>query len=177
MIIFSPQKSHLLKLSRCWLGTKIAFAGDYTYVQMIRHRKACRLTYHDWPLCKNEVYWIPTFFFFRNSKFWNRNSNFSTFQQRNLRKFFGPESLESKTESKFCFQWGSQKLEPKIWIPNQGACLRRLRTDPMGAIPCLRSAQPDSQLTRNIILLILVLNYIPMVKLPWNLTLTLTRVF
>jgi hypothetical protein len=29
-----------------------------------------------------------------------------------------PESSESKTESEFRFQWGSQKSEPKIGIPN-----------------------------------------------------------
>ncbi len=34
----------------------------------------------------NEVYWIPTFIFFWYSKFWNRNSNFSIFQQRNSKK-------------------------------------------------------------------------------------------
>ncbi len=63
------------------------------------------------------VYWIPTFIFFRNSKFRNRNSDFSIFQQRNSKKI-QPESSESKTESEFCFRWGSQKLEPKIGIPN-----------------------------------------------------------
>jgi hypothetical protein len=34
-------------------------------------------------------------------------------------KTFRPEYLESEMESEFRFQWGSQKLEPKIRIPNQ----------------------------------------------------------
>jgi hypothetical protein len=58
------------------------------------------------------------YFLFQNSKFWNRNSDLSIFQQRNSKKF-QPESPESKTESEFRFQWGSQKLELKIGIPNQ----------------------------------------------------------
>jgi hypothetical protein len=57
--------------------------------------------------------------FFRNSKFWNWNSDLSTFQQRNSKIKFRPESPESKTESEIRFQWGSQKPEPKIRIPNQ----------------------------------------------------------
>jgi hypothetical protein len=57
--------------------------------------------------------------FFRNSKFWNWNSDFLIFQQRNSKKKSQPESLELKTESEFRFQWGSQKSEPKIGIPNQ----------------------------------------------------------
>ncbi len=64
MIIFSQQKYHLIKLSRCWLGTKIAFAGDCTYVHMIRQSKAYWLTYHDWHHMWDEVYWIPTFIYF-----------------------------------------------------------------------------------------------------------------
>ncbi len=35
---------------------------------------------------QNEVYWIPTFIFFQNTDFRNRNSNFSIFQQRNSKK-------------------------------------------------------------------------------------------
>ncbi len=67
---------------------------------------------------QNEVYSITTFIFFWNSEFWNRNSDFLIFQQRNSKKI-QPESLESKTKSEFCFQWGFQKLERKIGIPNQ----------------------------------------------------------
>ncbi len=118
MIVFSPQKSHLLKLSRCWLDLKIAFAGDYTYVHMIRHRSVYRLTYHDWCLMWNEVYWIPTFIFF-NSEFWNRNSDFLIFQQRNLRTIFRPESLESKTELEFYFRWGLRNGNQKSEFPTK----------------------------------------------------------
>ncbi len=38
--------------------------------------------------------------------------------QKNI---FRLESLESKTELEFRLQWGSQKSEPKIGIPNQAA--------------------------------------------------------
>ncbi len=85
---------------------------------MMRHCKAYRLTYHDDIICKMRCIEF-LHFFFRNSEFWNRNSDFSIFQQRNLRKNFRPESSESKAESEFRFQWGSHKLEPKIGIPNQ----------------------------------------------------------
>ncbi len=50
-------------MSKCWLGTKIAFARDCTCI-VIRHHKAYQLTYHNWRLMQNEVYWIPTYFFF-----------------------------------------------------------------------------------------------------------------
>jgi hypothetical protein len=43
--------------------------------------------------------------------------NFSTVE---FKKKIRLESPESKMESKFRFQWGSQNLEPKIGIPNQG---------------------------------------------------------
>ncbi len=33
--------------------------------------------------------------------------------------------MESKTESEFCLQWGSQKLEPKIGIPKEGSVWAR----------------------------------------------------
>ncbi len=36
----------------------------------------------------------------------------------NSKKIFQPESSELKTESEFRLQWGSQKSEPKIRIPN-----------------------------------------------------------
>ncbi len=62
--LFSPQKSHLLVLWICWLGRKIAYAGDYTYIHTTKHRKTYRLTYSDWYLMQNEVYWIPTIIFF-----------------------------------------------------------------------------------------------------------------
>ncbi len=35
--------------------------------------------------------------------------------------------MESKTELEFCLQWGSQKSESKIGIPNQVEKLRELR--------------------------------------------------
>ncbi len=37
-----------------------------------------------------------------------------------LKKGFRPEYLESEMESEFRFWLGSQKLEPKIGIPNLG---------------------------------------------------------
>ena len=50
----------------------------------------------------------------------NRNSNFLTLQTSEFQKKKRPESSESNTELEFCLQWGSQKSEPKIGIPNQG---------------------------------------------------------
>ncbi len=47
------------------------------------------------------------------SEFW-----FLNFLTAEFEKKIRPESLESKTESEFRFQWGSQKSEPKIGIPN-----------------------------------------------------------
>ncbi len=90
---------------------------------MIRHPKAYRLTYHNWHHSQNEKYWIPTFIFFRIPNFgigipisWFFNSGIWL-------KFFRPESSESGTNPEFRFQWGSQKLEPKIGIPNQALLL------------------------------------------------------
>jgi hypothetical protein len=51
--------------------------------------------------------------------FANWNSNFLTLQTSEFQKKKLLESSESKTESEFRLQWGSQKLEPKIGIPNQ----------------------------------------------------------
>ncbi len=53
----------------------------------------------------------------------NRNSNFLTLQTLKFQKKIQPESLELKTELEFCLRWGSQKLEPKIGIPNQASGL------------------------------------------------------
>ncbi len=41
-----------------------------------------------------------------------------SFQQQNSQKKIRTEYLESETESEFHYQWGSQKSEPKIGIPN-----------------------------------------------------------
>jgi hypothetical protein len=49
----------------------------------------------------------------------NRNSNFLTLQTLEFQKKIRPKSPESKTKPKFRLQWGSQKSEPKIGIPNQ----------------------------------------------------------
>jgi hypothetical protein len=57
-------------------------------------------------------------YFFWNSEFWNQNSDLLSFQQRNSKNNFRLESPESKTELEFCFQWGSQKLEPMLGISN-----------------------------------------------------------
>jgi hypothetical protein len=57
---------------------------------------------------------------YRNSEFWNWNSNFLTLQTSEVKKKIQQGSLESKTESEFRLLWGSQKSKPKIGIPNQG---------------------------------------------------------
>ncbi len=57
--------------------------------------------------------------------------NFSTAE---FKKKIRPESPESKTESEFRFQWRSQKLEPKIGIPNQ-ACRHPCKLTPQKT-PC-----------------------------------------
>jgi hypothetical protein len=49
----------------------------------------------------------------------NQNSNFLTLQTSEYQKKIQPESLESNMESESRLQWGSQKSEPKIGIPNQ----------------------------------------------------------
>jgi hypothetical protein len=61
----------------------------------------------------------PFFFGILNLEWKFQFLNFST---ENSSKKFRPEPSESNTESEFRFQWGSQKSEPKIRIPNQG-CL------------------------------------------------------
>ncbi len=53
----------------------------------------------------------------------NQNSSFLTLQTLEFPKKIRPESSESKTESEFRIQWGSQKSGPKIGIPNQEADL------------------------------------------------------
>ncbi len=68
-----------------------------------------------WYLWRNKYlfsYEIPEFQILE-SEFW-----FSDSPDIRIQKKIQPESLESKTESEFCLQWGSQKLEPKIGIPN-----------------------------------------------------------
>ncbi len=58
--------------------------------------------------------------FFRNSKFWNQNSDFLIFQQRNPKiNPAGIFGIKNGITPEFCFQWGSQKLEPKIRIPSE----------------------------------------------------------
>jgi hypothetical protein len=57
----------------------------------------------------------------------NQNTDFLTLQTLEFQNFkIQPESLESKTESEFCLRWGSQKLEPKIGIPNQACIISHL---------------------------------------------------
>ncbi len=57
-----------------------------TYIHTTKHREVYQLIYHNWCLIRNEVYWIPVLFCFQNSKFWNRNSDLSIFQQQNSKK-------------------------------------------------------------------------------------------
>ncbi len=52
---------------------------------------------------------------FCKSEFWFDEFSTAEFKKKTGRN---PEYPESKTESEFCFRWGSQKLEPKIRIPN-----------------------------------------------------------
>jgi hypothetical protein len=59
-------------------------------------------------------------YFFLNSKFWNRNSNFLIFQQQNSKKN-PPEIFGIKNGIGIPLPKGSQKSELKIGIPNQ-AC-------------------------------------------------------
>ncbi len=40
------------------------FAGDCIYVHKIKHREDYLLTYYDWCLMWNKVYWIPALIFF-----------------------------------------------------------------------------------------------------------------
>jgi hypothetical protein len=49
----------------------------------------------------------------------NRNSDFLTLQTLEFQKKIQLESSESNTELEFRLQWGSQKSETKIGIPNQ----------------------------------------------------------
>ncbi len=94
------------------------FAKDYTYVHTIKLREDYPLTYYNWCLIPNEVYWIPTSIFFGIPNF-KIGISISQFFNSGIQKKIRLESLESKTKSEFCFWWGSQKLEPNIGIPNQ----------------------------------------------------------
>jgi hypothetical protein len=78
--------------------------------------------------CKMRCIEFPSLFF-SEFRILESDSNFLIFQQRNSKKK-RLESSESKMESDFRFGWGSQKLEPKIGIPNQVYCL--LGTAPIG---------------------------------------------
>ncbi len=97
---------------------KDSFARKFTYVHRIKHRAVYWLTYYDWCPRWNEVYWIPTSFF-SEFQILELGFRFLDFSKAEFIKKIWPESLESKTESEFRFQWGSQKSEPKIGIPNQ----------------------------------------------------------
>ncbi len=80
--------------------------------------------------CKPWYLWRNKYLFskrYRSSEFRNRNSNFLTLQTSEFKKKIRPESLESKMESEFRLQSGSQKLEPKIGIFNLG-CPRMKET-------------------------------------------------
>ena len=59
---------------------------------------------------------------------------------------------------------GEETMVTLCLLATRSACLRNKRTDPIGAIPCLHSAQLNSQLTLDNILLTIVLKFIPMVK-------------
>ncbi len=72
--------------------------------------------------------------------FVNWNSSFLTFQTLEFQKKIRPESPELKMEKESHFQWGSQKLEPKIEIPNQGGQGQ--------VLPTVRAALPGGILAR-----------------------------
>ncbi len=50
------------------------FAGYCTFVHTIKHRVVYQLTYYDWCLIRNEVYWFPMFNLF--FEFWISESEF-----------------------------------------------------------------------------------------------------
>ncbi len=116
--LFSLQKSHLIMLSRCWLDRGNSVAGDYTYVKMIKHCMAYQLTYSDWCHMQNEVYWNPTFFF-QNSKFRYRNSNFSIFQQRNSKKNSDRNLRNQKRNRNSASDWGPRNQNQKSEFPTK----------------------------------------------------------
>jgi hypothetical protein len=72
--------------------------------------------------------------------------------------------------------WGQNRDNPTV-AGCQGPCLKSKRTDQLDTVLCLRSVQPNLQLTLDSTLLTLALKYISLVKLPWNLTLMLIGVF
>jgi hypothetical protein len=59
---------------------------------------------------------------------------------------------------------GEETMVTLCLLATRSARLRNKKTDPIGAIPCLHSAQLNSQLTLDNILLTIVLKFIPMVK-------------
>jgi hypothetical protein len=60
--------------------------------------------------------------------FANRNSSFLTFQKLEFQKKIRPEFPESEMKLESHFQWGSQKLEAKIGIPNQAQGYSNIET-------------------------------------------------
>ncbi len=110
-------------LGRCWIGRKIALPGIVpTSIQLSIVRST------GWPITVG-ILWgmrcieILCLFFIGIPKFgiefWFLNFSTAEFKK-------SPESLESRMESVFCFQWGSQKLEPNIGIPNQDSAFLSL---------------------------------------------------
>jgi hypothetical protein len=116
--LFCPQKSHLLMFSRCWIGRKIALLG---IVPMFMQLSIVRST--GWPitidaLCEMRCIQYLRLYFFGIPNF-GIGVSISQLFNSGIQKKIQPESSESISESEFCFQWGSQKSEPKIGIPNQ----------------------------------------------------------
>ncbi len=75
-----------------------------------------RISRHSLPKLRNSCYIVyisPTL------NIANQNSDFLTLLTSEFQKKIRPESSESKTELELRLQWGSQKSEPKIGIPNQ----------------------------------------------------------
>jgi hypothetical protein len=70
-------------------------------------------------ISNNNTYWVPAQTNYRDSKFRKSEFQFSDSPNIGIKKKIQLESLESQTESESRLQWGSQKSEPKIGIPNQ----------------------------------------------------------
>ncbi len=62
--------------------------------------------------------------FFSKFRILELEFRFLNFSTAEIEKNIQPESLESKMELEFRFRWGSQKLEPKIGIPNLAAMVQ-----------------------------------------------------
>ncbi len=126
-MIFFPPKLHVHVLSRCKFGGMIILPAKIISNHFPSKTSRCyywgkdtaSLFWH-WPWCMYEMrctWFLP-----------EKITGFQilqigiliwwVFNSRILKKKIKPEYPKSETESKFCFHWGSQKLEPTIRICN-----------------------------------------------------------